>query len=242
MATAKAADSRQAANIAQQGQLAAQQRQQMLRRQKLVQEQQGQDEQARARQQAMLDQQMEDASREKYDKQRAEEQNRLTNVLAGDNTAVHGPQTPAVPQSAVANLATGSQGGGSASIVGAPTPSGGDKAMSDLLAGHFADQTQHALATAANDAAFTTGMNTMARDLSRQDANIQFAGAQRKSNRDSIARYGAGMDSANAALSGAIQSIGNSYIPVDNTMGNALSGLGSLALQYGAYGMGKGGK
>jgi hypothetical protein len=83
-------------------------------------------------------------------------------------------------------------------------------------------------------------MADTARKLGQQTQDLQFMGSQRQTNRQSLGAYGAGMDSANAALSGAISTIGNSYIPVNNTLGNTLSGLGNMGLQYGAYGMGQG--
>jgi hypothetical protein len=220
------ADRTQATNVRRQGQLAAEQRKNMLRRQKMVQEQQGQDEQARAKQQALLDQNMQDASKAKFDQNQQAEQDRLSQVLAGQADTAHAP-APVTPNAAVANLATGNQSGGTASIV-------------DAIDKYYKDQTAKEISGMAGNMAFGTGMADTARKLGQQTQDLQFMGSQRQTNRQSLGAYGAGMDSANAALSGAISTIGNSYIPVNNTLGNTLSGLGNMALQYGAYGMGQG--
>lgn len=237
MAQQQQADRTQATNIRRQRMLAQEQRDSAMRRSRMLSEQKGQDEALRAKQQELTDQQLSEASRQAYEKRQADEQARLGDVLSGSTPAT--PNQPAPANAALENIQGGDQSGSAAMVLDTASPTTQNDSAN--IASLFQGQTDQALQGAAANQSFDFSMGGLGRDLQRKNDAIQFTAGLRKQGRDRLTLTEQLMNSANQAQGAAIGTLGDKNYVLDNSMGNILSGLGNMALQYGAYGMGRGG-
>lgn len=217
---AKSADQQQAAIVNRQRQQAAEQRAMTERRQAWLSQQMQQDEALRRQGQKSVDNTMDQMSAEATKKGLGQETSRLADTLGGDTQQAQ--ERVAQDISAATMTAPGKD---VAQVLG------DDRAAKAKMFG--ADAAKRMSALAANTAYDTFG----------QKQNIQLArGADalgltanfRRGTMDAYQRQMQTLMGGEQAAGAAVNALGNQYVPLDTRMGDIISGVGNMALMYGA--------